>query len=92
MPLVVVGEKLRGGIKLAMPVRPTLLKSSLSNAILGQERAIVSVFPALRDSIEVPVGIRGIPIHLIDTVASAMVGTASAHRYRAGGRIWRLQI
>lgn len=62
------GEILRGGIKLAIAGAPNVGKSSLLNAILGQERAIVSDIPGTtRDSIEVPVSIRGIPIHLIDT-------------------------
>jgi len=62
------GEILRGGISLAIAGAPNVGKSSLLNAILGQERAIVSEIPGTtRDSIEVPISIRGIPIHLIDT-------------------------
>jgi tRNA modification GTPase len=62
------GEILRGGISMTIAGAPNVGKSSLLNAILGQERAIVSEIPGTtRDSIEVPVSIRGIPIHLIDT-------------------------
>ena len=62
------GEILRSGISLAIAGAPNVGKSSLLNAILGQDRAIVSEIPGTtRDSIEVPISIRGIPIHLIDT-------------------------
>lgn len=62
------GEVLRGGISMTIAGAPNVGKSSLLNAILGQERAIVSEIPGTtRDCIEVPISIRGIPIQLIDT-------------------------
>lgn len=62
------GEILRGGVSLAIAGEPNVGKSSLLNAILGHDRAIVSDVPGTtRDSIEAPAHIRGIPLRLIDT-------------------------
>ncbi len=62
------GEILRSGIALCLAGPPNVGKSSLLNVILGDDRAIVSEIPGTtRDSIEVPVSIRGIPLRLIDT-------------------------
>ncbi|RUM57905.1 MAG: tRNA uridine-5-carboxymethylaminomethyl(34) synthesis GTPase MnmE [Persephonella sp.] len=62
------GELLREGIKLAIVGRPNVGKSSLFNALVGYERAIVSEFKGTtRDFIEETVSIGGIPVRLLDT-------------------------
>ncbi len=62
------GEILRNGIKLAIIGIPNAGKSSLLNAILGRDRAIVTSIPGTtRDTLEEFSQIRGIPINLIDT-------------------------
>jgi tRNA modification GTPase len=62
------GRYLREGLKLAIVGRPNAGKSSLLNALLNFERAIVTDVPGTtRDSIEEPVDVNGVPVILIDT-------------------------
>lgn len=62
------GEILRHGINLAIAGSPNVGKSSLMNAILGRDRAIVTDIPGTtRDTLEELAHIRGIPIRLVDT-------------------------
>jgi len=69
------GEILRHGIALCLAGEPNVGKSSLLNIILGHDRAIVSETPGTtRDSIEVPVSIRGIPLRLVDTAGLRAAG------------------
>ena len=62
------GELIREGIKLAIVGRPNVGKSSLFNALVGYERAIVSEYQGTtRDFIEESFSIQGIPVKLLDT-------------------------
>src|SRR6185369_8237656 len=63
-----LGRIIRSGIKLALIGRPNVGKSSLFNALLGSERAIVTHIPGTtRDTLTEPLSINGIPFRLIDT-------------------------
>ena len=62
------GKMIKEGIKTAIIGKPNAGKSSLLNAILKEERAIVTEFEGTtRDTIEEMVTIEGIPLKLIDT-------------------------
>ena len=62
------GKIIKEGIKVALIGKPNAGKSSLLNAILKEERAIVTdIEGTTRDTIEESVKIAGIPIHIIDT-------------------------
>ncbi len=62
------GEIIREGIKLAIVGKPNVGKSSLFNALVGYERAIVSEFEGTtRDFLEESLSINGIPVKLLDT-------------------------
>ena len=62
------GKLIKEGIKTAIIGRPNAGKSSLLNAILKEDRAIVTEYEGTtRDTIEEFVNINGIPLKLIDT-------------------------
>ncbi len=62
------GKIIKSGIKTAIIGRPNAGKSSLLNAILNENRAIVTnIEGTTRDTIEEFVNIKGIPLKLIDT-------------------------
>jgi len=62
------GRLYRQGLRAAIIGRPNVGKSSLLNALLRSERAIVtSVAGTTRDTVEEVANLRGIPLHLIDT-------------------------
>jgi len=62
------GKLLRDGIRVALVGRPNVGKSSLFNALLGQERAIVTeIAGTTRDQLHEKFVVNNIPISLIDT-------------------------
>lgn len=62
------GKLLREGLSVAIVGRPNVGKSSLFNALLGQDRAIVTeIAGTTRDQINEKISINGIPVSLIDT-------------------------
>jgi tRNA modification GTPase len=63
-----IGKAIREGIKLAIVGRPNVGKSSLFNALLKEDRSIVTdIEGTTRDYIEEQINLRGIPVNLIDT-------------------------
>jgi tRNA modification GTPase len=62
------GDLVRRGARLALVGRPNAGKSSLLNALLGYDRAIVNEAPGTtRDFLEAPLDLDGVPITAIDT-------------------------
>lgn len=63
-----IGRLVREGTTVAIVGPPNAGKSSLLNALLGEERALVSELPGTtRDTIEESITVAGIAIRLIDT-------------------------
>ena len=76
------GRLLREGCSVAIVGPPNAGKSSLLNALLGIERAIVSELPGTtRDTVEEVLAIEGVPVRLIDTAGIR----AHADRLEAAG-------
>ncbi|HEY0754234.1 MAG TPA: tRNA uridine-5-carboxymethylaminomethyl(34) synthesis GTPase MnmE [Ktedonobacteraceae bacterium] len=62
------GRLYRQGLRTAIIGRPNVGKSSMLNALLRAERAIVTpIAGTTRDTVEEVVNLRGIPLYLIDT-------------------------
>ncbi len=63
-----MGNVLKNGIPVAIIGKPNVGKSTLLNAILNEERAIVSEIPGTtRDAIEDTINIQGVAFRFIDT-------------------------
>lgn len=61
-------EALKDGVRVVVAGPPNAGKSSLINAIVGTERAIVTDVPGTtRDHIDVPLSLAGLPVLLTDT-------------------------
>jgi tRNA modification GTPase len=84
-----MGERLRAGALVVIAGRPNAGKSSLFNALLGHERALVTEIPGTtRDTIEASVDVDGWPIRLADTAGLResddrleRLGIEVSHRY-----------
>ncbi len=62
------GKMIRDGLRVVIAGKPNVGKSSLLNAMLGQERAIVTDIPGTtRDVIEEYINLNGIPLKIVDT-------------------------
>ena len=62
------GSVVRNGVKVALVGEPNVGKSSLLNALLEQNKAIVSSIPGTtRDVVEGDISLNGVPLHLLDT-------------------------
>jgi tRNA modification GTPase len=62
------GALLRDGVRVVLAGKPNVGKSSLLNALLRRDRAIVTSIPGTtRDTLEEAVDIHGLPMFLVDT-------------------------
>jgi tRNA modification GTPase len=76
------GRLVREGVTVAIVGPPNAGKSSLLNALLGEERALVSEIPGTtRDTIEESIAVDGVVVRLIDTAGIR----AHADRLEAAG-------
>jgi tRNA modification GTPase len=89
------GEMLREGALVVLAGRPNSGKSSLFNALLGVERAIVTEVPGTtRDALEATITLDGYPFRLVDTAGLRnpedlveSMGIEVAHRYLAAADV-----
>src|SRR5205085_12327706 len=83
----VVGRALREGLTVALVGAPNVGKSSLLNALCGEERALVAAEPGTtRDFLEARVVWDGVPVLLVDTAGEREADSAGERRGVAMGR------
>ncbi len=62
------GRYVRNGVDIALVGEPNVGKSSLLNALLSEDKAIVSAIPGTtRDVVEGSISLRGLPVRIFDT-------------------------
>lgn len=62
------GKIIKDGVKVAIVGEPNVGKSSLLNALMNEEKAIVSEIPGTtRDVVEGEINLNGVSLHLLDT-------------------------
>ncbi len=89
------GRYIRDGARVAILGAPNAGKSSLFNALLGQERAIVTDFPGTtRDTLEELLFLEGVPVRLVDTAGlrqaedeAERIGVARARNAASGADV-----
>jgi tRNA modification GTPase len=79
------GRILHDGLTLAIVGRPNAGKSSLFNALVERERAIVTAIPGTtRDTVSERIALGGIPLELVDTAGLREAAEASDEVERLG--------
>lgn len=85
------GVAVREGVSVAIVGKPNVGKSTIMNALLGRERAIVTDEPGTtRDAIEETTSVGGVPVRLIDTAGwrdtESVAETEGVKRAKAAAR------
>jgi tRNA modification GTPase len=85
------GVLLREGLRVVIAGQPNVGKSSLLNALAGQDVAIVTpIAGTTRDRIEQTLHLQGVPLHVVDTAGLRQASQASDEVERIGiERSWQ---